>query len=92
MERGVSDSHGDRIRLSISSQICSTVRQFVLSDDELPVPRSVQVITAKRELPILQEGVGLKLFPVLISWFQNFYFNSVSLNAFMLFQVFCRDS
>jgi len=66
MERGVGDLHRDRFRLSISCQI-STVRQFALSDDELPIPRSVQVITRKRKLPILQEGVGLKLFPVLIS-------------------------
>lgn len=66
MERGVSDLYGNRFRLSISCQI-STVRQSALSNGELPIPRSVQVITTKRELPILQEEVGLKLFPVLIS-------------------------
>lgn len=49
------------------SAVKSSVRQFVLPGNELPVPRSVQVITTKREPSILQEQVGLKLLPVLIS-------------------------
>ena len=49
------------------SAVKSSVRQFVLPGNELPVPRSVQVITTKREPSILKEQVGLKLLPVLIS-------------------------
>lgn len=49
------------------SAVKSSVRPFVLPGNELPVPRSVQVITTKREPSILQEQVGLKLLPVLIS-------------------------
>lgn len=74
------------------SAVKSSVRQFVLPGNELPIPRSVRVITTKKELSILQDRVGLKLLPVLISWFQHFYFNSVPLNAFMLSHVFCKDS
>lgn len=67
-ERGVGGSHDDRFRLSISSQVCSRVRQVPLSADELPVPRGIQVITGQRRgLPILQEAVGLRSFPLLIS-------------------------
>lgn len=46
-EREVDDSHGDRFRLSMSSQICSTVRQAALLGDELPVPKSDQVTTGQ---------------------------------------------
>lgn len=40
-------SHGESFRLSINSEICSTVRQVSLSDDDFTVPRSVQVITGQ---------------------------------------------
>ena len=49
------------------SAVKSSVRQFVLPGNELPIPRSVRVITTKKELSILQDRVGLKLLPVLIS-------------------------